>query len=89
MLKQGNPEISDLSDENRPTSIGQKFKEVYEDEWTDAFTFLTDDRPQGKFKDEDAVALLYNLLQVRMLSQFSRLICKFYVYIQSSRYLTP
>lgn len=64
MLKTGNPEISDLSDENRPTNLGQKFKQVYEDEWTDAFTFLTDDRPAGKYKDEEGIALLYNLLEV-------------------------
>jgi len=64
MLKKGNPDIADLGDEHRPTNLGQKFKNVYEDEWTDAFTFLTDDRPAGKLKDEEAISMLYKLVQV-------------------------
>ncbi|XP_053400030.1 uncharacterized protein LOC123557685 [Mercenaria mercenaria] len=65
LLKYGNPEITDLSDENRPTNLGQNFKQLYEDEWTDAFEFLTEKRPSkdNQLKDEDAIDMLYSMLK--------------------------
>ena len=63
LLKLGNPEIADLSDQNRPTNLGQKFKQVYEDEWTDAFEFLTDKRTP-RLKDSEAIDTLYKMLKV-------------------------
>ncbi|XP_052794434.1 uncharacterized protein LOC128227704 [Mya arenaria] len=62
LLKQGNPDIADLSDDNRPTNLGQNFKGLYEDEWTDALTFLTESRKE-RISDEKAVETLYKLVQ--------------------------
>ncbi|XP_061188034.1 uncharacterized protein LOC133196111 [Saccostrea echinata] len=39
-LTQGNPNIADLSDKNRPTKIGEKFSLVYDDQWSEAFEAL-------------------------------------------------
>lgn len=35
-LTHGNADITDLSDENRPVKIAEKFSELYDNEWTDA-----------------------------------------------------
>lgn len=68
LLKMNNPEITDLSDENRPTVLGEKLKRVYEDEWTDAFEFLTEKREE-KLADENAINILYSLLKVYYIYQ--------------------
>lgn len=36
----GNPNCADLSDSNRPTKIGEKFSELYNNEWTQLFESL-------------------------------------------------
>ncbi|XP_052811627.1 uncharacterized protein LOC128239165 isoform X2 [Mya arenaria] len=33
----GDPNISELSDENRPTKLAENFSEIYDNEWTDAY----------------------------------------------------
>lgn len=63
MLKYGNPEITDLSYENRPTKLGENFKQLYEDEWTDAFEFLTEKRKEQILPDKSAIDMLYNMLK--------------------------
>lgn len=45
-VRDANPNIADLSDPNRPTEIGQKFSELYDNEWSDAFEEMN-------FKDDD------------------------------------
>lgn len=40
-LTEGNPQIADLSDPNRPTEVGKQFSELYDNEWSDAFEELT------------------------------------------------
>ncbi|KAK3100475.1 hypothetical protein FSP39_020631 [Pinctada imbricata] len=40
-LTEGNTEITDLSDPNRPTKIGERFREIYDNEWTEALEELT------------------------------------------------
>ncbi|XP_063416155.1 uncharacterized protein LOC134697800 [Mytilus trossulus] len=35
-LTKGNPSITDLGDPNRPMKIGEKYGELYDNEWTDA-----------------------------------------------------
>ncbi|XP_033743516.1 LOW QUALITY PROTEIN: uncharacterized protein LOC117329606 [Pecten maximus] len=52
-LRQNNPGIADLSSENRPTKIAERFKELYANEWTDAFTELT-----TKFEEKKTVDIL-------------------------------
>ncbi|XP_063414129.1 dynein regulatory complex subunit 4-like isoform X1 [Mytilus trossulus] len=39
-LTDGNPAIADLGDPNRPTQLGEKFSELYDNEWTDAMEEL-------------------------------------------------
>ncbi|XP_056012096.1 uncharacterized protein LOC125681059 isoform X2 [Ostrea edulis] len=41
-LRVNNPRIADLSDENRPIKLGEKFSELYDNEWTDAYESLED-----------------------------------------------
>ncbi|XP_053392004.1 uncharacterized protein LOC128554717 [Mercenaria mercenaria] len=40
-LTDGNANIADLSDENRPTKLAEQYSELYDNEWTDAFEVLT------------------------------------------------
>ncbi|KAK3099943.1 hypothetical protein FSP39_012232 [Pinctada imbricata] len=57
-LIDGNPNISDLSDTNRPIKIGEKLSELYDNQWTDAFEELTE-----KIKEDNALQILYELVQ--------------------------
>ena len=36
-LRYNNPDIADLSDENRATKLAEKLSELYDNEWTDLF----------------------------------------------------
>ena len=36
-LTDANPNIADLSDLNRPTKLAERFIELYDNQWTDAF----------------------------------------------------
>ena len=40
-LRDNNPNLTDLSDANRPTKISEMFSELYDNEWTDAFDELS------------------------------------------------
>ncbi|KAK3607089.1 hypothetical protein CHS0354_026297 [Potamilus streckersoni] len=60
-LKDGNPNITDLSDCNRPEKLTEKFSELYDNEWTDSYQLLTSN---GKLKDKDAICTLLHILQV-------------------------
>lgn len=35
-----NPSIADLSDRNRPTKLGERFGQLYDNEWSDAHETL-------------------------------------------------
>ena len=39
-LTEGNREIAELGDPNRPTQLGEQFAELYDNEWTDAMEEL-------------------------------------------------
>lgn len=39
-VQRNNPDIADLSDTNRPTKLAERFSELYDNEWTEAFDFL-------------------------------------------------
>jgi hypothetical protein len=60
-LTDGNPNIADLSDENRPTRLAEQFSELYDNEWTDAFGLLT---LPGKVTEKEACTILLNMLYV-------------------------
>lgn len=62
-LTEGNPNIADLSDNHRPTKIGENFEKIYDDQWSDAFEVL---KEQGKNETEavkNLVAILKNTEQ--------------------------
>ncbi|KAH3838971.1 hypothetical protein DPMN_112389 [Dreissena polymorpha] len=39
-LHSNNPDIDDLSDPNRPTKLAERFSELHDNEWTNAFEIL-------------------------------------------------
>ncbi|KAL4226981.1 hypothetical protein ACF0H5_014957 [Mactra antiquata] len=41
MITDGNTAIADLSDENRPTNLATQYTELYDNQWTDAYEYLT------------------------------------------------
>lgn len=49
-LTTNNPNIADLSDRNRPTKLGEKFEQLYDNEWSEAFEYL-----KGIPMDEDQI----------------------------------
>ncbi|XP_052795711.1 uncharacterized protein LOC128228437 isoform X2 [Mya arenaria] len=60
-LTTDNPNITDLSDPNRPLKLGEKYSELYDNEWTDAFDCLTE---SGYTEDEAIETLYLTLLNV-------------------------
>ncbi|XP_060552374.1 optineurin-like [Ruditapes philippinarum] len=58
-LTANNPGIADLSDQNRPTKLAEKYSELYDNEWTDAYEVFEKSSPNEK----DAIKTLLNLLQ--------------------------
>ncbi|KAH3834027.1 hypothetical protein DPMN_107345 [Dreissena polymorpha] len=60
-LTNNNPNITDLSDENRPTKLAEIYSEMYDNEWTDAFEEL---EKQGS-KELNIISDLLKILQVR------------------------
>ncbi|XP_062589852.1 trichohyalin-like [Saccostrea cucullata] len=58
-LTHGNAAITDLSDTNRPTKIAEKFSELYDNQWTDAFEEL--DNTYNN--EEETIRVLLKILQ--------------------------
>lgn len=59
-LSDNNPDIADLSDKNRPTKLAEKYQEIYDNQWTDAFEKLDE-----HFHDErTSIIKLKELLEV-------------------------
>ncbi|KAH3842751.1 hypothetical protein DPMN_116255 [Dreissena polymorpha] len=58
-LTENNTQITDLSDSNRPSKLGEKHSELYDNEWTDAFEELV-----KKYEtDESAIKTLLAILK--------------------------
>lgn len=57
-LKDGNPIITDLSDDNRPLKIAERFSEIYDNEWTDVFDNLITDK-----SERESIHILLEILQ--------------------------
>lgn len=57
-LRDGNPDIADLSDPYRPTQLGKEFSEVYDNEWSDAFEALPN------IEEDKRVRLLHSIVQM-------------------------
>lgn len=60
-LTDNNPNIADLSDRNRPTKISERYQELYDNQWTDAFEII-----DGKIGNEETtIKTLIDILLVR------------------------
>lgn len=71
-LTDNNPNVADLSDKNRPVKLAERFGELYDNQWTDAYDviekyFGTEERTLGE---------LLNILQVQLVWTF-----KYYQFI--------
>ncbi|KAH3838529.1 hypothetical protein DPMN_111939 [Dreissena polymorpha] len=51
-MTHNNPAIADLSDFNRPEKLGQRYSELYDNQWTDAFGTLQED---PSFEDDTQI----------------------------------
>ncbi|KAK3607092.1 hypothetical protein CHS0354_026300 [Potamilus streckersoni] len=59
-LTEGNPNIADLSDQNRPDKLAEQFSELYDNQWTDCYQVLTDNL--GK-TEEDSIKILLKIVK--------------------------
>lgn len=66
-LTHGNAAITDLSDTDRPTKLAEKFSELYDNAWTDAFEELDN----TFHNEEETIKVLLRIFQVEL---------KYYVY---------
>lgn len=64
-LTDGNPNITDLSDVNRPTKLAEQFRELYDNEWTCAYEELQ--KNPGMKDEEEIVKKLGKILKVRII----------------------
>lgn len=60
-LTDNNPQITDLSDPNRPILLAEKFSELYCNEWSDAFETLT---KEEHFDENVAINTLLTIVTV-------------------------
>lgn len=58
-LRKDNPNLTDLSDANRPTKLAEKHSELYDNEWTDAFEEL---QKKCHLADREAVKCLLEIM---------------------------
>nr|XP_034301687.1 COP1-interactive protein 1 isoform X19 [Crassostrea gigas] len=58
-LRNNNPGIADLSDENRPINLGEKFSQLYDDQWTDAIEHLE----EMGYSETDGIRRLLDILK--------------------------
>ena len=61
-LQDSNPGITNLSDDNRPTKVGEKFAELYDNEWTEAF----EEQEETTGDEKGTIEYLYKLLLVSL-----------------------
>lgn len=58
-LSDNNPDISDLSDSDRPQKLNEKISNLYDKEWTDAIEIMETD--QG---EQPAIGIILNIVMV-------------------------
>lgn len=58
-LSDNNPDISDLSDSDRPQKLNEKMSDLYDKEWADAIEILETDQ-----SEQTAIAILLNIVMV-------------------------
>lgn len=64
-LRNNNPGIADLSDENRPINLGEKFSQLYDDQWTDAIEHLE----EMGYSETDGIRRLLDILKVSFMER--------------------
>jgi hypothetical protein len=65
-MTEGNPNIANLGDPNRPTKIAEVYSEIYDNEWTDALDFCN--TKLGKeYNEDDALQALSKTLIVNII----------------------
>lgn len=57
-LRLNNPGLADLSDENRPNKLAEKFSELYDNDWTDALESLADTNQTEESQTQDLLQTL-------------------------------
>ncbi|KAL3879249.1 hypothetical protein ACJMK2_031554 [Sinanodonta woodiana] len=60
-MTHNNPYITDLSDKNRPTKISERYSELYDNQWTDAFELL---HTNHHLSEIEAIEVLRDVLSV-------------------------
>jgi len=58
-LRDNNPNIADLSDMNRPQKLAEQFSELYDNEWTDAYTMM-----ENKLDNRQIIVVLLDIVMV-------------------------
>ncbi|KAL3879564.1 hypothetical protein ACJMK2_031858 [Sinanodonta woodiana] len=58
-LTDGNPNIADLSDPNRPDKLADQFSELYDNQWTDSFEKLHE---RLGFSEKNAIEILLKIV---------------------------
>lgn len=74
-LRFNNPAIADLSDENRPNKLAEKFSELYDNEWTEFYETL-----DGTGEEDEIIGQIISLLQVCKFTNFCIRISLSYLY---------
>ncbi|XP_053399697.1 uncharacterized protein LOC128557086 [Mercenaria mercenaria] len=59
-LTDNNPNVADLSDQNRPVKIADRYTEVYSNEWSDAFEDLV---ATGDRTEQEAIKILLEFIE--------------------------
>lgn len=62
-LRDKNPAITNLNDPNRPLKIGEQYNEVYENEWTDAYSTMLD-QESLTLTEKEIISILLDILRV-------------------------
>ena len=65
-IRVGNETVVDLSDPNRPVRLGERYSELYDNDWTDGFEVLTKGLQQN---DTNAIRTLIEILYVSHIKQ--------------------
>lgn len=60
-----NPDIADLSNDNRPTKLAEKFSQLYDDAWTDSLEELTE--VEASLDETVAISFLLRIVMVLFL----------------------
>ncbi|KAK3607096.1 hypothetical protein CHS0354_026303 [Potamilus streckersoni] len=58
-LADDNPNITDLSDQNRPDKLAEQFSELYTNQWTDCYQVLIDNYAK---QQEESISILLRIL---------------------------